>query len=131
MTAAAHPALERFVRQIGDELELAQVLIRRVEGGYELRHQTDRSCAPEALRPVPPGELRALAQFTASGAFRALKSAPDLQSGWRALVASDLELEQALNQLYPGAIADWYAAQTQPVPVTNYREFTERQTGTY
>ena len=40
-------------------------------------------------------------------------------------------MEQALNQLYPGAIADWYAAQTQPVPVTNYREFTERQTGMY
>jgi len=131
MTAVTHPALQRFVAQIGEGLTLGQVFIRPTERGYELRLESDRPCAPEDLRLVPLTELRALAQCTAHGAFRPLKSAPDLQSGWRSLAASDLELEQALNQLYPGAVADWDAAQTRPPPVTNYREFTGRQTGMY
>ena len=38
-------------------------------------------------------------------------------------------MDAALQQLYPGAIVDWFAAQTQPAPVTGYREFTERQSG--
>ncbi len=131
MTAVVHPALRWFVARIGDGLTLAQVFIRPAGRGYELRHELDRSCAPEALRPVALADLRSLAQSTAQGDFRPLKSAPDLPSGWRGLVASDLELEHALDQLYPGAIADWFAAQTQPVPMTNYREFTSRQTGMY
>ncbi len=124
MTAVTHPALQRFVAQIGEELTLGQVFIRPTERGYELRLESDRPCAPEDLRLVPLTELRALAQCTAHGAFRPLKSAPDLQSGWRSLAASDLDLEQALNQLYPGAVADWDAAQTRPPPVTNYRATT-------
>ena len=131
MTAVVQPALQWFVAQIGDGLTLAQVFIRPSARGFELRHERDRACAPQTLRLVPLAEVRPLAQSNAHGDFRPLKSAPDLPSGWRVLVASDLELEDALNQLYPGAIADWFAAQTQPVPVTNYREFTGRQTGIY
>jgi hypothetical protein len=72
-----------------------------------------------------------LAQFTAAGAFRPLKSAPNLQSGWRLVVKDDVELGSALDQLYPGAAADWFAAQSSDPPVAHYREFTARQTGMY
>jgi hypothetical protein len=130
-SALANPALEQFVAHIGHELLLAQVLIRRAARGYELRHEEDRSAAEGGLRLLPPSEARALAQNTASGAFRPLKSAPNLQRGWRLAVADDAELESALNQLYPGAIADWHAAQSDPAPVTDYRAFTNRQTGMY
>lgn len=75
--------------------------------------------------------MRALALDTATGAFRPLKSAPNLRSGWRALPADETELGEALQHLHPGAIADWFAAQAQPAPVTHYREFTDRQTGIY
>lgn len=126
-----NPALEKFVAQIGSELLLAQLLIIRRERGYELRHVADRATASDNLRPTQLHELRSLAQFTAAGAFRPLKSAPSLQSGWRAIVAGEAELESALNQLYPGAIADWFAAQSPQPPVTHYREFTGRQTGMY
>src|SRR5437762_2956953 len=129
MTALAHPALQWFVTQIGDGLTLAQVFIRPAERGYELRHEADRSRAPEELRLLPLEQMRRIAQFTASGAFRPLKAAPDLPSGWRTLTATVLELEQVLNQLYPGAIADWFSTQADPVPVTHYRAFAERQTG--
>ena len=45
--AVANPALEKFVAQLGPELVLAQVLIRRRSAGYELRHADDRA-RPEA-----------------------------------------------------------------------------------
>jgi hypothetical protein len=131
MAMVANPALKRFVAQMGDELVMAQVLIRRNGAGYELRQLADRGLAPESLRLVKAGDARALAQHTATGVFRPLKSAPTLQNGWRISASSDGELELALNQLYPGAIADWAAAQTVNPPVTNYREFTQRQSGMY
>lgn len=131
LSALANPALEQFVARIGDELLLAQVLIRRAARGHELRHVEDRSTAEGGLRLLQLSEARSLAQNTASGAFRPLKSAPNLPRGWRLAVADDAELELALNQLYPGAIADWHAAQSAQPPITDYRAFTNRQTGMY
>jgi hypothetical protein len=75
--------------------------------------------------------MRDLAQFTAQGAFRPLKSAPTLRSGWRVVLADEAALSLALNQLYPGAVADWHAAQSPNPPTTSYRAFTGRQTGMY
>lgn len=131
MTAVANPALEKFIAQIGRELLVAQVLITRLERGYELRHVNDRTVPHESLRLVSIGDLRKLAEASTTGAFRPLKSAPNLQTGWRAVAGSDIELGEALHRLYPGAVADWWAAQTEPPPVTHYRDFTERQTGMY
>jgi len=131
VSAVANPALKVFVAQIGDELLLAQVLIHRAGATFELRHVADRDRAPEELREVKPVDLRGLAQFTASGAFRPLKSEPNLQIGWRSTARDEAELESALNRLYPGALADWFAAQVPEPPATYYREFTNRQTGMY
>ncbi len=132
MTKVDNPALEAFVKQLGDTLEFAQVLIRREGAGFELRHVTDRDCVPEALKLVTVSELRELAQYSASGAFRPLKSAPNLRRGWRVAASNSTELDAALGRLYPGGIADWFAVPRQDAtPITNYREFTERQTGMY
>ena len=43
--------------------------------------------------------------------------------------AQDLGL--ALNCLYPGAVADWFAVRSGRAVPTNFREFTARQTGMY
>jgi hypothetical protein len=131
MSGIENPALKHFVASIGQELALAQALIRRAASGYELRHCDDRASAPESLRTVALHEARALAQYTSMGVFRPLKSAPNLQTGWRIVAANDAELEIALTHLYPGAIADWHAAQAAKPPVTHYREFTNRQSGMY
>jgi hypothetical protein len=40
-------------------------------------------------------------------------------------------LDDALRHLYPGAVADWFAVQQNPIPLTGFREFTDRQTGMY
>jgi hypothetical protein len=131
MATVRTPALEQFVARLPGELVLAQVLLTRTPSGFELRHVADRARPAEALRLLPLSELRKLAQVTASGAFRPLKAAPNLQSGWRAEARDAAELGTALNHLYPGALADWLAAQSDPPPVTHYREFTGRQTGMY
>ncbi len=130
MFVIENPALKAFVAQIGAELVLAQVLIRRLGTGYELRHLED-AAATEGLRQIGLEEVRALAQSTALGEFRPLKSAPTLQRGWRMVARNDGELELALSRLYPGAVADWFAAQSANPPVTHYREYANRQSGMY
>ena len=131
MSSFENPALKAFVAQMGTELTLAQVLIQRRNTGYELRHIDDRNAPADSLRLLPLPEARSLAQTNAAGEFRPLKSSPDLRRGWRLSLVNDAELEAALNQLYPGALADWFAAQAANPPVTNYREYTCRQSGMY
>lgn len=131
MAEVNNPALAAFCTAIGSELVVAQVLVRRLSAGFELRHVGDRNASAEGLGIIPLNELRALANHTASGEFRPIKAAPSLRAGWLCRVASDAELELALNQLYPGAIPDWFAAQQPAPPVTDYREFTARQSGMY
>jgi hypothetical protein len=66
-----------------------------------------------------------------TGAFRPLKTSPNLQTGWRFLAREEAQLEFALNTLYPGAMANWFATKFSESAPTNYREFTNRQTGMY
>jgi hypothetical protein len=124
-------ALKSFASQFGDEILLAQVLIRRSGSGYELRHIGDRDVPAEKLRAVDPAGARSLAQFTASGEFRPLKAAPNLAKGRRISAANDADLELALNGLYPGALADWHAVQAPNPPLTDYHAFAWRQSGMY
>jgi hypothetical protein len=125
----ANPALDALIACVAPELVFAQVLLRKTSEGFELRHAADRDAA--SLRGIPVQKLRDLAQFTASGQFRPLKSAPTLQRGWRCVAPSAVDLDEALRHLYPGAVADWFAAQQPSPPITHYREFTARQTGMY
>jgi hypothetical protein len=131
MAAVNNPGLSAFCAAIGSELVLAQVRVQRLAAGFELRHVSDRDTGADTLRHIPVAELRAQASFTATGEFRPIKAAPNLRAGWHCRVTSDAELELALNQLYPGALADWFAAQQPAPPVTHYRDFTARQTGMY
>jgi hypothetical protein len=127
----SNPAAEAFAAHVQTEITVAQVQVRRDGDGWQLRHVDDRDCAVTALRKLAPGELRELAQTTESGAFRPLKSAPNLRRGW-IFHAADLEkLATALNRLYPGFLADWLLNRPGAAPITDYRAFTERQTGMY
>ena len=131
MAELNNPALKAFCASLKDELLLAQVLVRRQSAGFELSHVSDRDAAARTLQLVAVGELRVLANHALNGEFRPIKAAPNLRSGWRCHAASEAELELALNQLYPGALADWFAVQQSVPPVTHYRDFTARQTGMY
>lgn len=131
MTALANPALDAFLAELGESKVVAQVLIRRTGNAFTLRHISDEAKDVNALSPVAIEALRALAQNTASGAFRPIKAAPNLCTGWLASARTSTELGVALDHLYPGAVADWFAAKQTNPPVTHYRPFVERQTGMY
>jgi hypothetical protein len=125
------PALQWFVQQVGDELLVAQVLVHRKSGGFELRHVADREVSSEKLALQPPAGAHGIAQVAENGSFRPLKSSPNLRRGWLILAKSDLELETTLNWIYPGLIPDLFAVRTSTPHITHYREFTSRQTGMY
>jgi hypothetical protein len=126
-----NPALTAFVAGLEAESIFGQVWIRRRERGFELRHVMDKETDSASLRLLGENDIRPLAQFTNGGAFRPLRSAPTLQHGWRAMPRDEQALGMILNQLYPGAVADWFAALGPVPPVTSFREFTGRQTGMY
>jgi hypothetical protein len=126
-----NPDLAALAAGIQTELLFGQVLIRRANSGFELRHAADRASESGRLRLLAENEIRAWAQFDSSGAFRPLKSAPTLPAGWRIMARDEQALGTAVNHLYPGAVADWFAAQSAQPPVTSYRQFTARQTGMY
>jgi len=126
-----NPDWTAFLAVLGPEIVLGQVVIRRAGGGFELRHAADRAASADSLPLLPPRDLRSLAQWSAAGAFRPLKSAPNLRRGWRALAPDQPALELCVNHLYPGAVADWFAARAEAPPVTSYRQFTARQSGMY
>lgn len=124
-----NPALEALVARLAPELVFGQVLIQRHGQEFALTHEADRGA--DSLRAVTIQELREIAQFTERGAFRPLKSAPTLRRGWQCRARAAAELDAALRHLYPGAVADWFAAQQSLPPVTHYRDYTARQTGMY
>ena len=131
MPVLTNPALTALLEALKDGLVFVQVLIAPHGVGFRLRHTADASVESDQLQPVPLNGLRQLAQFTDAGAFRPLKAAPTLKRGWRTDVSSPGDLELALQQLYPGAVADWFAALHAPAPITHYRDFANRQTGMY
>jgi sirohydrochlorin cobaltochelatase len=95
-----------------------------------LRHVEDvgRVDLAEYTRPE---DARELATFDDDGAYRPLKTAPNLRRGWRLRVAGIEDLRLALDFFYPAAIATWLAharGELAPVPL---RETLGRQTGMY
>lgn len=129
ISVVRNPALEALVVCVAPELLFGQVCVQQRAPGWALRHEADRGV--ENLRVLAVPELRELAQFTARRAFRPLKSAPTLRRGWQCVALDAAELDAALRHLYPGGVADWFAAQQPAPPATSYREYTARQTGMY
>lgn len=127
------PPLAALLDALGTRsyLDMAEVRIGVTPSGYELRHVADAPAPAAQLRPIQLEELANLAQSTATGAFRPIKTAPNLQRGWICEVIGAARLALALDALYPGALTDWWAAAQAEPPVQHYREFVGRQTGMY
>lgn len=130
MKSTFSPAIAAFADAIGEGATFAQVSISRREAGFELRHVENVTSEAASLKSISVGELRSLAMETERGAFRPLHSAPNLRTGWICEAGNLDGLEAALGHLYPGGLTDWHA-RNDPEQVTNYRDFTDRQTGMY
>ena len=131
MTPSVSPALAGWISQLGEQFRLAEVVIQRRSQGFLLCHHEDVGAPEGSLLLLAPEALREWSQTNEAGMFRPNRTAPGLRRGWKSEARTDTALETALEGLYPGAIADWYAVQSQSATVTSFREFMRRQTGMY
>lgn len=125
----SNPVAAALSDHIRSQPIFGQLLIRPSGAGFELRHVLDEDAT--GLEFLPLSKLRSWVQTTATGAFRPLKSSPNLRRGWTTPVANAAELAEAVEAIYPGALADWHAVRTGRGLPTGYREFVGRQTGMY
>jgi sirohydrochlorin cobaltochelatase len=109
---------------------VGQVLIRRHADGWELRHEADADSANLATYQGTAA-ARALANLDDAGAYRPLKTAPNLRRGWVLMARDARELRKAIDTLYPAMIGLWVAQRAGEVEPVHLRETLARQTGMY
>jgi sirohydrochlorin cobaltochelatase len=112
-------------------LAIGELEFTQTTEGYRLYHRADRNrlSTVKVLRSVK--EARELAKYDRQGAYRPLKGAPNLASGWVLELPSLEDLERALNYFYPAAIGAWRAYREKKASSVSLRETLERQTGMY
>ena len=70
-----------------NSLHLGQIVCACLDYGYELRHRDDAERSPFALTLYEdPEDAAQIALYDDTGAYRPLKTAPNLRHGWRLVV---------------------------------------------
>lgn len=112
---------------------IGQILVgAATNGGHELRHRDDAGLSDEALAThTDPEEAATLVLYDDTGAYRPLKTAPNLRRGWRLVVPDAEGLRLALELFYPARMGAWRAFQAGRLDATPLRETLGRQTGMY
>ena len=133
MTIDPQRAIRELESRGGASWLWGQVRVEPVEtGGWQLRHGSDDLTGWDLLKRISVEELLEWGDVDQNGAFRPLRSAPTLRRGWWCGVSDIGHLEDALNRLYPGSVADWWALEEQgETAATSFRDFAGRQTGMY
>lgn len=132
--AEARAALVKWVQEGGLEgRAFLQIHLRATEDGrFSVRHLDDRDRPAVDLQLVTdPYAARGIAQTTAEGAHRPLKTSPNLRTGWRFEALSQPDLWTVLDYLYPAGVNHWHAGRTGTLQPTHWRETAERQSGIY
>lgn len=125
----AIPPAEAFPREA---FQLGEVLvIPQSSGEWRLRHVRDEAAAGTLATFTFPEAAREIATFDDAGAFRPLKSAPNLRHGWQLDLHDDAALRLALDFLYPAALAFLEHNLEGTLEPVNLRETLGRQTGMY
>jgi sirohydrochlorin cobaltochelatase len=106
------------------------VIISRDDGSFLLRHEAD-AASVDLARHTGPEAARELARYDGAGKFRPLKTAPTLRRGWEIAVPDAASLRQALDFLYPAAVANWWRWFEGEASAPTLRETLGRQTGIY
>jgi sirohydrochlorin cobaltochelatase len=109
---------------------MGQLVIRSDADGFALCHREDDG--RNDLRTYRGAkEAAGIARLDDAGAYRPLKTAPNLRHGWQMRVDSVSELSDALDHFYPGRLAVWLAHQAGRLRTTALRETLQRQSGMY
>ncbi|MBA4156619.1 MAG: hypothetical protein H0X65_03980 [Gemmatimonadetes bacterium] len=132
--ARARVAFVAWVDEAGPRgREFLQIVARSTGAGrYEVLHREDADHPGDGLLThTDPYAARPIAQTTASGDHRPLKTAPNLRTGWRIADLDASGLCVVLDYLYPACLAHWYSGRTGSLRVTHWRETANRQSGIY
>ncbi len=114
------------------EFLIGQIRVSSSAEGHELRHRADVGCPPDSLATHhDPEDAAALALYDDAGAYRPLKTAPNLRRGWRLVLADERALRLALGLFYPARMGAFRLFQEGKLSVTPLRDTLNRQTGMY
>jgi len=115
----------------GTFLYIGQIAMSEIENGdVVLCHRDD--VGRDNLQCFSTAESAIdLARYDDGGAYRPLKTAPNLRRGWKLILAGPDVLRRALDLFYPGRLAVFFAQQTNQLTTTPLRQTLNRQTGMY
>ncbi len=133
MTIDPQRAIRELALQGGAMWFWGEVRVESVETGvWRLRHGRDHLLGWEQLKRLSVQELQEWGDLDQNGDFRPLRSAPTLRNGWGCEARDIGLLEDALNRLYPGSVADWWTVKEHgETAAISFREFVNRQTGMF
>lgn len=113
-----------FVASQPGPVQLGQLQIDRQPDGWRLGPDLEADA-----ETCPLQQLRERARRTERGVYRPLPTSPDLPHGWLCTGLDDDGLIDAIEAVYPGALAAWHAERTGRLRVVHWRQVQRRQTG--
>jgi sirohydrochlorin cobaltochelatase len=110
--------------------EIGEVHIGARGKEFSLCHRDD--LGREDLAVLHGAEAaRGLSNLDDRGAYRPLKSAPNLRHGWALFISGVEALRHALDYFYPAMLGVWRSHELRALSPVPLRETLERQTGMY
>lgn len=109
---------------------IGQIAILETPDGWELRHADDLGRS-DLAKAEGANAARHLANLDDAGAYRPLKTAPNLRHGWRLVLRDVDELRRALDYFYPAMAGVWLSHSLGELHAVPFRETLNRQTGMY
>ena len=128
MSRALTQTLARWLEE--GRTRIGQIVIRETVDGWELRHADDLARG-DLAQHEGAGAARHLANLDDAGAYRPLKTAPNLRHGWRLALRDVEDLRRALDYFYPAMTAVWLSHTLGELRPVAFRETLGRQTGMY
>ena len=114
-----------------DRFYIGQILVRKTNGGgFVISHRDDQGRGDLKLFQSAEDAID-LTKFDDSGNYRPLKTAPNLQHGWRLQLAILDDLRRSLDYFYPGRLAVFVSWKSSQLQITPLRETLDRQSGMY
>ena len=120
--------LERWLHAGGKRV--GELSIAPMNDGWDLRHTDDAGREDLAIFSKYE-DARTLANLDDAGAFRALKTAPNLRHGWRLALPDTHSVRLALDYFHPAMLGVWLAHGRGEIAPVDFRETLARQTGMY
>lgn len=133
MTPFVSPAAAALWERISADLNwvFGPLALSKHPAGIDLRHRDDAGLDASGLRSIALTDLHALSQVDALGRFRPNKASPNLVRSWFHVTPDAPALEAALDALFPGGLADWYAILSGSSAPISWQQYADRQTGIY